>query len=86
MLYVFYRQFKGSWEGPGVNIHWHSTFALVPDPGERPILWDVYVGGEKVEWEWGGFRVSERFRFRVTLVVQSHRPAPIPLVSFLNER
>ena len=61
LFYVFYRQFNGSWERPGLINPWRNTFARMPGQNKRPILWDVYVGAEKAEWEWGGFRVSQIF-------------------------
>lgn len=67
VLYVFYRQFNGGWERPGVI---SSTFERMLDPSKKPILWDVYIGKENLKWEWTGFKVSEPFRlFCVTLVV-----------------
>ena len=57
ILYVFYRQFNGGWERPGVI---SSTFERMLDPNKKPILWDVYIGRrEEVKWEWAGFKVRE---------------------------
>lgn len=61
LFYVFYRQFNGNWEGAGVVNPWRNTFARAVDLNQKPILWDVYIGTEKVEWEWGGFQVSDPF-------------------------
>ena len=64
LFYVFYRQFNGRWERPGLINPWRNTFARTADQNEKPILWDVYVGGEeKVKWEWDGFKVSEPFGY-----------------------
>ena len=61
LFYVFYRQFNGGWEGAGVVNPWRNTFARTLDLNQKPILWDVYVGTEKVEWEWSGFKVRDPF-------------------------
>ena len=62
IIYILYRQFSGSWERPGVSNPWRDAFARTLDQNEKPILWDVHSRGEKLEWEWGGFKVSEWFR------------------------
>ena len=59
MFYVLYRQFTGGLERLDVVDPWYDAL----DQNEKPILWDVYVEGEKLEWEWGEFKVSERFPF-----------------------
>jgi len=62
LFYIIYRQFSGGWERLGVVGPWRDTFAHTLDLDTKPILWDVYsIGTAKVEWEWGGFKVSEPF-------------------------
>ena len=61
LFYVFYRQFNGHWERPGVINPWRNTFARALDQNKKPVLWDAYIRGEKVEWEWDGFEVSGQF-------------------------
>lgn len=79
MFYVLYRQFDGTRERPGIIDPWHNTLAHMFNENEKPILWDVYIGGEKLDWEWGGFKVSERFGiFRVAFscgLAPSFRPS-----------
>jgi len=84
LFYVFYRQYKGGWERPGVINPWRNTFAGALDQNEKPILWDVYIETEeKAEWEWGGFRVSELFQKCRETSSSQDLNSRIP---FLNER
>jgi len=87
LFYVFYRQFNGSWERPGLINPWRNTFARTPDHNKRPILWDVYIGTEeKAEWEWVGFKVSEPSRMRRATLGCGARPSVYnPRVSPINE-
>ena len=60
LFYVFYRQFNGSWESPGLINPWRNTFARTPDQNKKPVLWDVYIGAGEAQWEWRGFKVSQK--------------------------
>jgi len=60
LFYIFYRKFNGSWERPGLINPWRNTFARTSDQNKKPILWDVYIGTEEDQWEWEGFKVSQK--------------------------
>jgi len=62
VFYILYRQFHGGWESLGVIDPWRNVLAHTLYQNKKPILWDVYIEGEKLEWEWGEFKVSEGFR------------------------
>ena len=85
LFYVFYRQFNGGWERPGLINPWRNTFARTLDRNEKPILWDVHIGAEKVKWEWGEFRVSEPFQTYLATFSQSYPSVSDRLISFPNE-
>jgi len=59
MLYTLYHQLAGVRERLEALDPWYEAL----DQNEKPILWDAYVEGKKLELEWGRFKVSERFRF-----------------------
>lgn len=86
ILFVFYRQFSGGLERPGVINPWRNTFARTLDQNKEPILWDVYIGAGKVEWEWDGFRVSEPLRLFREILLRSRPPAFKSLISTLALR
>lgn len=69
VFYILYRQFNGGWESLGIIYPWRNALAHALYQNKKPILWDVYIEGEKLEWQWGEFKVSERFqRFRVVVI------------------